>query len=97
MLGSDIMSKQLKIKSGFILKNIAGDYIVVPSGKNIVDFKIMLTLNETGAWLWEQMEQGIETDTLTENFAEKYNIILSDAKNDIADFILQLNGRNLLE
>lgn len=91
------MDRILKTKSGFILKNIAGDYIVVPGGKNIVDFRIMLTLNETGAWIWKELEKGVSLQELTESFAENNGIEISVAENDVKDFILQLENRELLE
>ncbi len=87
----------IKRKSGFILKNIAGDYIVVPAGKNIVDFKIMLTMNETGAWIWEQLENGINFDELINKFAETFDVEQNCANKDVKDFISQLEMQNLLE
>ena len=91
------MGKILKHKTGFILKNIAGDYIVVPTGKNIVDFKMMLTTNQTGAWIWEQLEKGIEYNELVNRFAEEFDIDIKCADKDVNEFILQLENQNLLE
>ena len=42
----------MKIREGFILKEIAGSYVVVPVGDDLVDFSLMITINETGAFLW---------------------------------------------
>ena len=43
----------MKIKSDFLLKKVADSYVVVPVGKATVSFNGMITLNETGAFLWE--------------------------------------------
>ena len=47
----------MQIKSGFMLKEVAGTNIVVPVGENTVDFNAMITLNESGAFLWQQLEK----------------------------------------
>ena len=50
----------MKIKSGFMLYEVAGSYVVVPAGDEPLDFNGMVTLNETGAFLWKQLEQGCD-------------------------------------
>lgn len=91
------MKEFLQTKEEFILKNVAGDYLVFPSGKSIVDFKIMLTLNETGAWIWNKLEKGINREDLIKEFAENNQIDESLAQEDIEIFVSQLKEENLLE
>lgn len=45
----------MKIKEGFILRTIAGQHVVVPTGQHL-DLSLMITLNETGAFLWEKLQ-----------------------------------------
>ena len=45
---------QMKIKEGFILRNVAGSFVVVPVGDATIDFNGMMNLNETGAFLFEK-------------------------------------------
>ena len=47
----------MKIKDGFILKEMAGSWVVVPVGENMVNFQMMMTLNESGAFLWNQLAE----------------------------------------
>jgi hypothetical protein len=49
----------MKLKDDFILRNIAGQTVALPSGGDL-DLNMMITLNETGAFLWERLQQ--ETD-----------------------------------
>ena len=42
----------MKIKEGFILREVAGNYIVVAVGSAVKQFNGVITLNETGAFLW---------------------------------------------
>ena len=43
----------MTLKKGFMLRSIAGTHVVIPLGERVVDFNGILTLNETGAFLWE--------------------------------------------
>lgn len=44
----------MKIKEGYILRTVAGEHVAIPSGEEL-DLSVMLTLNDTGKFLWEQL------------------------------------------
>ena len=46
----------MKLKDGFVLRKVGGDNIVVPTGDTL-DLNMMVTLNETGRFLWEKLEK----------------------------------------
>ena len=48
----------MKLKKDFVMRRIANTCVVVPTGDTMVDFNGMLSLNETGAFLWERLEKG---------------------------------------
>ena len=54
----------MKIKKDFVLKNVAGNFVVFPVGEATVDFRGMLALNETGAFLWEKLADGTTKNEL---------------------------------
>lgn len=64
----------MKIKSGFILRSIAGCKVVVSVGERVLDFNGIINLNDTGAFLWKRLEAGATEDELVaailENFTE---------------------------
>ena len=47
----------MKLKEGFLLREVAGSNIVVPVGKAELDFGGMLTLNPVGAFIWNQLSE----------------------------------------
>jgi myo-inositol-1-phosphate synthase len=87
----------LKIKDGFILKEVAGSFIVVPVGDNLVDFSEMITLNETGAFLWEALQSKKTTEQLVDEMVGEYDVSKHIAKADVEDFIELLKREKLLE
>lgn len=86
----------MKIKDGFILRDVAGSYIVVPVGSQTLDFRCMITLNETGAFLWQQLQQEQETSALVEALLAEYEVEPDVAKADVDRFVESLKEADLL-
>ena len=87
----------MKIKRDFILKKIAGSYVVVPIRQQAVDFSGIIKLSETGAFLWKLLEKGAEKEELIANLLDEYLVDEEAAAADVDRFIGQLNEVDLLE
>ena len=87
----------MKIKEGFLLREIAGGTVVVPVGKTSVDFNGMITLNDTGAFLWKQLENDISEEELLQRLLAEYNVTEDLAKKDINAFIAKLKDAGLID
>ena len=80
----------MKIKDGFILRQICGEYVVVGEGLAQVNFNKMLSLNETAAFLWKEV-QGKEftKDTLVDLLLGHYEVERERAAADV-DKLLEI-------
>ena len=87
----------LKLKSGFVLKSVGDNHIVVPVGAQTVDFRCMITLNDTGAFLWKLLETEQTEETLVTALLEEYDVTAERASADVAAFLANLQDSNLLE
>ena len=87
----------MKIKSGFVLKNIADSYIVVSVGDRVKEFNGVITLNETGVFLWKKLEIGATEEELVKALLSEYDVDEATAKNDVASFIGKLTEAKLLK
>lgn len=86
----------MKIKSGFMLKEVAGTNIVVPVGKGSIDFNAMITLNESGAFLWELLEEEHTVEELVTALTAEYDVDKATAEADINKFIETIKSAGLL-
>lgn len=86
----------MRVKEGFIVKKVIDDYVVVPVGDNFMDFSSIINLNETGAFLWQCMENDITEDELVNLLSKEYEVDASEVKDDVADFIESLKNAKLL-
>ena len=57
----------MRINNGYVVKEIAGKYVIIPVGQNVVDYKNMLHINDTAAFILECMKE----DTTRENILAK--------------------------
>ena len=86
----------MKIKDGFILKEVAGENVVIPTGSNLVDFNAMMTLNETGVFLWQRLEQDTTIDKLVDAVCAEYDIDRDIAIQDIKEFVQSLEANGII-
>lgn len=87
----------MKIKEGFLLRNVAGNNVVVPLGQNSIDFNGMISLNETGAFLFEKMLGEISREELIKAVVEEYEVEEAVATTDVDNFIEKVKGEGLFE
>lgn len=80
----------MKIKDGFSLYEVAGSYVVVPAGDETLDFNGMVTLNETGAFLWKQLERECTRQQLVEALLEEYEVSREQAQQSVDRFVAEI-------
>ena len=85
----------MKLKDGFILRSVAGETVVVPTGSDL-DLNMMITLNETGKFLWQKLEQGAEEAELVSALLGEYDVDEQTAKAHVAAFVKKLNDHGFL-
>ena len=88
--------EQMRLKEGFLLRKVAGEYVVVPSGNAMVDFKVMISLNETGAFLWEALKEEKSESDLVAALLGEYDVDEKVAAEDVGEFVNLLKEKNLL-
>lgn len=87
----------MHIKEGFILRRVAGQDVVIPMGNNIADFNGIITLNETAAFLWKNLQQDITKEELLDCLLQEYEIDREKAAEDLDELLSVLEERKILE
>ena len=87
----------MKRSSSFLLQNVAGTIVVVPVGEATAKFPGMMRLNETGAYLWELLEQEQTVSTLVEALMTQYEIDEPTARTDVEAFLEKLRPTGAVE
>jgi hypothetical protein len=87
----------MKIKSGFMLREIAGQWVVVPLGSRVVEFNSIMTLSESGAFIWRLLEKGAAEDEIVSALLTEYDAEETLIRKDAAAFIENLVSKGLCE
>lgn len=85
----------MKLKEGFILRNVAGQTVVLPSG-DVLNLNMMITLNDTGKFLWEHLERGATSEELVAALLAEYDVDEATAKTSVDRFVAKLNDNGFL-
>lgn len=87
----------MKIKKGFMLREVAGNYVVVAVGEASKNFNGVINLNESGAFLWKKLADGIEESELVKELLNEYEVSEEIANNDVKTFVKKLKEADILE
>ncbi|MCR4621576.1 MAG: PqqD family protein [Clostridiales bacterium] len=86
----------MKIKTGYVVRQVMDTYLVIGIGsENYVPNQIM-SLNETGAFLWKLLETGAEKSELLDSLMKEYEVDAETAEKDVDAFLTSLRERSLI-
>ncbi len=80
----------MKRNTDFLLRDVAGTMVIVPVGAAVNDFPGMMTVNATGAFLWELLEKEQTVQTLVAALLEDYEVSEETARADVEAFLEKL-------
>ena len=87
----------MKIKEGFLLREVAGSFVVVAVGDAVKDFNGIINLNETSAFLWKCIEKGMDEQSIAETLVSEYEVDKEIVIKDVKSFITKLTEAGLVE
>ena len=87
----------MKIKEGYILREVAGSNIVVPIGNAQVRFNGIMTLNDVGTFIWKLLENGADKQQILQAVLDEYDVDSDRAEHDIAIYLEKLRSKDLIE
>lgn len=95
-LNPRIQERNMKIKEGFVLRELGDQHIVVALGKASKKFNGVVYLNETGAFLFRLLKEEKTEEDLISSLLEEYETDEETAKRDVGGFLKKLKEAHLL-
>ena len=90
-------AKEMKIKEGFVLRNVVDEFIVMPTGENIAKFEGAVVLNEVSAFIFKQLENPVSREDLLAAVLGEFEVDEATAAADLDALLSQFREMNLLE
>ena len=87
----------MKIKEGFVLRQVMGNYVAVAVGEASKSFRGMIKLNATAADIWQYIEKGLSESEICDALYEKYDVDREKLTEDVKRTIKLLESRGLIE
>lgn len=92
-----IRKNKVKIKAEAVLRQIAGDYVLVPTGQTMLDNNGLFALTEVGGRIWELIPECETEEKIVEKLLEEYDVDREVLETDVAEFVAKLRKMNLVE
>lgn len=86
----------MRIDKNFVLREIAGEYIIIPTGRTALEFNGLITVNDIGMELWEMLQEDITFEDLLKGILDEYDVDESTAREDIQEFLDKLANGGIL-
>lgn len=87
----------MKLKSGFVLEEVAGTYLAVAVGERAEELKVLIKLNSTGAFLWNVLaERDVTESELVDALLSEYEVSRELAEKSVGDFVKAVRGGGLV-
>ena len=86
----------MEIKKELIKREIAGDVILVPVGKAVVENNGLFILNELGAFLWDRLPEAAAEADLVRAVLDEYEVDPGTAAADVRAFLQTLQNMGIL-
>lgn len=81
------LNEQFRANPEYIYRSIAGEHLLVPVGKAAENLMGMASLNETGKFLWELLQQPQTVEALCSSMAAEYELTAEESLQDVSDFL----------
>ena len=88
--------KKVRVDKGFVLREIAGDYVIIPTGKTVLMFNGLITVNEVGVSIWNMLQEEVTFEEIVKGILEEYDVEETVAREDIQDFLEKLAKSKIL-
>lgn len=86
----------MKKVEDFILREIAGEYVLVPTGSASKVFDGIITFNEQAAFLWNNIDECETVEALVKKLTDEYDVDAEVAKRDVEVFVSQLLAAGII-
>ena len=86
----------MKANPGFVLRNVVGEYVLMPTGDNISKFQGTVLLNEVSALVWEKLQSPVSKEDLLKAVLDEFEVEKAVASADLDVLLETLRGYNLI-
>lgn len=86
----------MKFKKEFMLREIVGETVLIPTGETAAHFNGLISVNELGRFIWDNYEKAKDEDELLSFILDEYEVERDVAKADLEEFLQVLRDAEII-
>lgn len=87
----------MKVKQGFVMRDVAGQTVIIATGEASKAFQGMIRVNETGKLVWNGLGEGLTEDQIADKVTSEFEVDRATALKDVQSFIDQMRTNGFLD
>lgn len=87
----------MKAREGFILRNLAGEYLLMPKGEKIKNYDSVVLMNELSAFVWGKLQNPVTQSDLLEAVLNEYDVDEKTAREDLDGLLAELKEAGVID
>ena len=80
----------MRVDKGFVLREVADDYIIIPTGKTVLEFNGLIKTNAVGADIWNMLQEEVTFEEIVQGILKEYDVEEEVVREDIQEFLDKL-------
>ena len=86
----------MRFKKEFMLREIVGETVLIPTGETAAHFNGLISVNELGRFIWDNYENAKDEDDLLQKILDEYEVEKEVAKADLDEFLQTLKDAEII-
>ena len=87
----------MKARPGFVLRDVVGEKILMPTGDTIGQFNGTVLLNDIAAFVWQQLQNPVSRDDLLQAVLDEYEVEENVAAADLDNLLQTFEEYGVIE
>ena len=87
----------MKAAKGFILRNVVGEYILMPVDDKIAEFNGTVLMNKLSAFVWEKLQTSVSREEILGDILQEFEIDEATAAKDLDELLAGMQELGILE
>lgn len=87
----------MKVSPNFVMRDVAGDIVVIPTGEAARRFNGLISMNSVSAFIWTHLEECQTPEDMLALVLENYDVDEETARKDVLQFLADLKRAGMIE
>jgi hypothetical protein len=84
-------------KDGFVVRDVGGSAVIVPTGARVLDLNGLVVLNDSGRLVWDALSAERSEDELVQCLTDRYDVSPDQARADVRELLERFAALGIIQ